>query len=81
MVYPYQIRTLQQYHRARQDSLANPEAFWADIAQHFTWIRPWNKVLEWNFDEPSVRWFDGAQLNIPRTASTDTSSPMRANLP
>ncbi len=64
MAYPYQIRTMQQYLRARQDSLANPEAFWADIAQHFTWIRPWNKVLEWNFDEPSVRWFDGAQLNI-----------------
>ncbi len=64
MVYPYQIRTLQEYQRARQDSLADPEAFWADLAQHFTWMRPWDRVLDWNFNEPSVRWFDGAQLNI-----------------
>ena len=64
MAYPYQIRSMQQYQRARQDSLADPEAFWADIAQHFTWMRPWDRVLDWNFNEPSVRWFDGAQLNI-----------------
>ncbi len=64
MAYPYQIRTLDQYHRARQDSLADPEAFWADLAKHFTWMRPWDRVLDWNFNEPSVRWFDGAQLNI-----------------
>ena len=64
MAYPYQIRSMQQYHRSRQDSLADPEAFWAGIAQHFTWMRPWDRVLDWNFNEPSVRWFDGAQLNI-----------------
>ena len=64
MAYPYQIRPMQQYERARQDSLADPEAFWAGIAQHFTWMRPWDRVLDWNFNEPSVRWFDGAQLNI-----------------
>ena len=64
MAYPYQIRSMQQYHRVRQDSLADPEAFWAGIAQHFTWMRPWDRVLDWNFNEPSVRWFDGAQLNI-----------------
>jgi len=64
MAYPYQIRTMQQYQRARQDSLADPEAFWADLAKHFTWMRPWDRVLDWNFNEPSVRWFDGAQLNI-----------------
>ena len=64
MAYPYQIRTMQQYQRARQDSLADPQAFWADLAQHFTWMRPWDRVLDWNFNEPSVRWFDGAQLNI-----------------
>ena len=64
MAYPYQIRSMQQYQRARQDSLADPEAFWAGIAQHFTWMRPWDRVLDWNFNEPSVRWFIGAQLNI-----------------
>jgi hypothetical protein len=41
MAYPYQIKTMQQYKRARQDSLADPEAFWADLAQHFSWMRSW----------------------------------------
>jgi acetyl-CoA synthetase len=26
--------------------------------------RKWNKVLSWNFEEPNVKWFEGAKLNI-----------------
>ena len=64
MHFPYQIRSLEQYHEARQQSRENPEEFWASVAAHFTWKKPWDRVLEWNFTEPSVKWFDGGQLNI-----------------
>ncbi len=64
MSYPYQIKSLEAYHTAWKKSVEDPEGFWGDIASHFQWKKPWNKVLDWNFREPSVKWFDGAQLNI-----------------
>jgi len=64
MSYPYQIRSLEQYRADYQRSLEDPETFWLGIAEHFTWKKKWDKVLQWNFTEPRVRWFEGAQLNI-----------------
>ncbi len=64
MSYPYQIRSLEQYRSEYKKSVDDPEGFWAEIAGHFQWRRPWDKVLSWNFTEPAVRWFEGAQLNI-----------------
>jgi len=64
MSYPYQIKSLEQYHRAYEQSVSDPESFWADIAENFTWRKRWDKVLDWNFREPHVNWFIGGQLNI-----------------
>ncbi len=62
--YPYQIRSREQYDLAYKKSVEDPEGFWAEIAGTFQWHRRWDKVLDWNFTEPKIRWFDGAQLNI-----------------
>jgi acetyl-CoA synthetase len=64
MSYPYQINSMDAYQAAWTKSVEDPEGFWGDVASHFQWKRPWDKVLEWNFKEPSVKWFQGAQLNI-----------------
>lgn len=60
----YRINSFKEYQEQYQKSVNDPEAFWADIAGNFTWQKPWDKVLEWNFDGPEVSWFKGAQLNI-----------------
>jgi acetyl-CoA synthetase len=64
MSYPYQIKTLEQYHTDYKRSVGDPEAFWASVAENFQWRKKWDKVLEWNFKEPKVEWFKGAKLNI-----------------
>ncbi|MFM7670998.1 MAG: acetate--CoA ligase [Bacteroidota bacterium] len=64
MNHPYQIRSLEQYTADYQRSIDDPEAFWSGIAEHFTWKKKWEKVLQWNFTEPRVKWFEGARLNI-----------------
>ncbi|MBP9187574.1 MAG: acetate--CoA ligase, partial [Bacteroidia bacterium] len=64
MSYPYQIKTIQQYHQAYKKSIENPEQFWGEIAENFTWQKKWDKVLEWNFIEPKIEWFKGGKLNI-----------------
>ncbi|WP_276480671.1 acetate--CoA ligase [Paraflavitalea pollutisoli] len=64
MSYPYQIRSAAQYHEVYKRSVENPEAFWSDIASHFQWRKTWDKVLEWDFKTPTIKWFSGARLNI-----------------
>ncbi|MEP7080211.1 MAG: AMP-binding protein, partial [Ginsengibacter sp.] len=61
----FKITTEQEYQEAYQKSVKDPEGFWASIAENnFTWRKKWDKVLEWNFKEPSVKWFVGGKLNI-----------------
>ncbi|TXH20119.1 MAG: acetate--CoA ligase [Chitinophagaceae bacterium] len=64
MSYPYQIKSLEDYHKAYQESVERPEEFWAGIAENFSWRKKWDKVLNWNFKEPNVKWFEGGKLNI-----------------
>ncbi len=58
------IRTFEEYKDAYDRSIRDPEKFWAEIAEEFQWMKPWDQVLEWNFDAFDVKWFKGAVLNI-----------------
>jgi acetyl-CoA synthetase len=64
MSYPYQIRSFDQYRAAYKKSVEDPEGFWASVADNFQWHKKWDKILEWNFKDPSIKWFQGAKLNI-----------------
>lgn len=64
MAYPYQITSYEDYKVQYQKSIENPEKFWSDIAEHFTWKKKWDHVLEWEFKTPKIEWFKGARLNI-----------------
>ncbi len=64
MPYPYQIKSYDQYKSDYQKSIDAPEEFWNSIAENFYWRKKWDTTLEWNFSEPSVKWFAGGKLNI-----------------
>ena len=64
MSYPYQIKSLEQYHRDYAKSVEDPEQFWSAIADTFTWRKKWDEILNWNFTEPRIEWFKGGKLNI-----------------
>lgn len=75
----YHIKHLEEYFQVYRKSVRNPEAFWEEIAEeHFVWRRKWNKVLEWDFTKPEVKWFEGAQLNITENC-LDRHLPTRGN--
>ncbi|WP_255352333.1 acetate--CoA ligase [Pedobacter sp. Leaf41] len=59
-----QITSFKQYEEDYKKSIENPEQFWGEVAQNFQWKKPWFKVLSWNFNEPDIKWFEGAKLNI-----------------
>ena len=58
------IQSLSGYIHEYQKSVHQPEKFWSRIAESFHWQKPWNKVLSWNFENPEIRWFENAKLNI-----------------
>jgi acetyl-CoA synthetase len=60
----FNIKSREEYQEACNQSIADPEGFWDGIASHYQWRSPWSKTLEWNFEEPSVKWFLEGKLNI-----------------
>lgn len=64
MSYPFQLTTYDQYKQAYAHSVAEPEQFWGNVADHFVWKKKWDKVLEWDFRKPDVKWFINGKLNI-----------------
>jgi acetyl-CoA synthetase len=64
MAYPYQITSLDQYKQAWKKSVEQPEEFWKEVAEQFYWRKKWDNTLQWNFNEPDVKWFINGKLNI-----------------
>lgn len=72
------VKSFEEYQQQYQQSIENPEAFWADVAGDFLWRKKWDKVLEWDFHKPEVKWFLGGKLNITENC-LDRHLPERAN--
>jgi acetyl-CoA synthetase len=56
------IKSLAEYEQMYRRSVADPEAFWGEIAKELHWFAPWQKVLDWNV--PWAKWFVGGKLNL-----------------
>ena len=53
-----------QYDSMYRRSIEDPEGFWSEQAEQFlTWFKPWDKVLEWDYHQAHIRWFEGGRLN------------------
>lgn len=62
------IKTFEEYQVAYQQSVDDPEGYWAEVGQQFQWRKPWRKVLSGDFSQASVKWYEGGVLNITENA-------------
>lgn len=60
----YTIQSFEAYREQYRMSVEQPEDFWAQIATEFEWMKPWEMVLNNDFETPDVRWFEGGKTNI-----------------
>lgn len=60
----FRIRDFEEYKAVYERSVQDPEGFWAEIAENYTWMKKWDEVLDWEFDTPSITWYKNARLNI-----------------
>ncbi|MEK7332065.1 MAG: acetate--CoA ligase [Nitrospirota bacterium] len=59
------IKSLEEYEKIYKRSIDDPEGFWAEMAEkNLTWFKKWDKVLEYNFEKPEIKWFQGGKLNV-----------------
>ncbi len=61
------ITSLAEYLQKYQESVANPEEFWGNIAESHFWRKKWDQTLDWKFEgegAPDVNWFKNGKLNI-----------------
>jgi len=57
------IKSLEQYQHLYEKAKANPEQFWAELAeQELNWFAKWEKVLDWQ--PPFAKWFVNGKINI-----------------
>ncbi|MDB2550275.1 acetate--CoA ligase [Rickettsiales bacterium] len=60
----FKITSEQQYQEQCQLAQDNPNQFWANIANNFTWFQKWDQVQNCDLSKGSIEWFSGAKLNI-----------------
>ena len=63
------INSREQYDKMWEESIKDPEGFWAKIAdEYITWFDKWDKVMDCNYgtsaDSLYVKWFTNAKLNV-----------------
>ena len=54
---------MDSYQKRYQDSISDPETFWAEVAQRLDWIKPWASVRKFDFVNGQIEWFSGGKLN------------------
>ena len=56
------VKSMEELDRLRAEASADPESFWARMAEELHWFKKWDKVLQWK--APHAQWFLGGELNI-----------------
>ncbi|MDO5505896.1 MAG: AMP-binding protein, partial [Pseudoxanthomonas suwonensis] len=54
------------YQRLYQQSIDDPDAFWAAMAERIDWLRKPTKIRDVNYDADDfrIRWYEDGQLNV-----------------
>ena len=58
------VNSLETYQAQYAESIQDPEAFWATIAERLTWYQKWHTVRDYDFVNAEIKWFDGGTLNV-----------------
>ena len=58
------IKSFKQYQEIYKHSINNPQDFWSERAMELHWFKKWENVLEYDFTEAYVKWFEGGKINV-----------------
>jgi acetyl-CoA synthetase len=58
------IKSMEEYHKLYDESLKDPEGFWARLAGDLEWFKKWDKVMVDDFVNARHEWFVGGKINV-----------------
>ena len=64
------VKSFEQYQEMYDRSIADPEGFWAEVAEQFVWKEKWSKVRDYSFNATNapedlyIKWFIDGKTNI-----------------
>lgn len=58
------IKSVSEYRRLYKRSVEDPQGFWAEMAEQLSWFKRWRRVLDYDFKEARIRWFEGGKINV-----------------
>ena len=53
------IKSDEEYKKVYEESIADPEKFWAEKAKELEWFKDWDTVFTWDKENVKYTWFDG----------------------
>ena len=58
--------TKEAYVQKYEQSIRDPDGFWAEEAKRLSWSKPFTRVRDINYNMPdvSIRWFEDGELNV-----------------
>ena len=57
------VSSLEAYQERYDESIKDPEGFWATIAERLTWYQQWGTIRDYDFVRAQIKWFEGGKLN------------------
>lgn len=58
------VKSFAEYSRLYKKSVEDPEGFWAERAEELSWFKKWERVLDYDFRQAKIRWFEGGKMNV-----------------
>ncbi|THB63400.1 MAG: acetate--CoA ligase [Desulfovibrio sp.] len=58
------VKSMDEYRAAYDRSMSDPDGYWLDRTKELlTWYKEPTNVLEWDFVDPNIKWFQDGTLN------------------
>lgn len=71
------ISSMAAYQKLYDESIADPEKFWAEEARELTWQKPFTEILDWKV--PDAKWFGDGKINVAENCVDRHATGSRAN--
>ena len=58
------IKSEEEYKKIYQESIKDPEKFWAEKAKQLHWFKQWDTIFTWDPKNIKATWFKGGKINV-----------------
>ncbi len=58
------VKCLDDYYEMYKRSIDDPDGFWTEQAENFTWFQRWDKIREFDFHEGNIKFYLNGRTNM-----------------